>query len=135
MQTAEISIKVAKRAPFDDVIAVMGYDYSAAAFAMDIRNEPGDQGDALASLATTVAPAQGISCSYDPDYADPEGDGPAGASLIRIRVNETTNENLPYASDPAADKRFHYDLHVTPDGGKKFVFCAGAYIVSPGVTL
>lgn len=135
MRTAKISIEAAKRAPFDDTIPVMAIDYTGAVLAMEIRNEPGDQGDPLATLGASVGGGQGLSLEWDPDYPDPETEIPDGATIIRIRINETTLEGLPYASDPAADRRFYYDLHLTPAGGKKFVFCAGAFVVSPGVTL
>lgn len=133
MQTAAISIRANKRVPFDDTIALMAFDYSSATFQMQIRNEPGDQGAPLVGLGA-FASGQGISCTYDPEFPDPE-DGEPGASIIRIQIAEATLEGLPYASDPAAERRFFYDLHVTPAGGTKYVFSAGAFVVVPGVTL
>lgn len=135
MQTGSISIRANKRVPFDDDIVLLGVNYSAAAFAMEIRNEPGDQGAALVTLGTTAAPAQGISCAYNAGFVDPETGVVVGASLIRIRINEATLEGLPYDSDPAEPRTYYYDLHVTPSGGKKYVFCAGSFVVQPGVTL
>lgn len=131
----EINIAAEKRVPFDDSIAEMGADYSGATPAMEIRAEPGDQGTALVSLGASSSGSEGIVVTYDSDYPDPEGVLPDGATLVRIIINETTLEGLDYGGDPAEPVTLYYDIHLTPSGGKKFVFSQGKFIINPGVTL
>lgn len=130
----EISFAVPKRVPFDDTIAEMWVDYTGADVLMEVRGEPGGSGDPMLSLAESIAEAEGIEITYDPDYVDPDG-GEPGASLIRIIIDEETLEGLPYGADPEDPVELCYDLQLTPVGGKKFVFCQGRFIVKPGVTL
>lgn len=132
----QIDIIAGKHVPFDDTIPEMWIDYTGATPLMEIRNEPGDQGDPIISLGVSVAEAEGIEITYDPDYADPDG-GEPGASIIRIIIDEATLEggDVPYGADTADRVELHYDLHLTPVGGKKFIYCSGKFIVDPGVTL
>ena len=130
-----INIVAPKRVPFDDTIPMMGLDYSGATPAMEIRPEPGDSGTALVSLGASTSGSQGIVVTWDAGYPDPDGIMDDGASIVRIIINETTLEGLAYGADPADDVVLHYDLHLTPSGGKKFVYCSGTFTVSPGVTL
>jgi len=130
----EINIVADKRVPFDDVIPEMAIDYSSATASMQVRNEPGDSGTPVLSLSTTLASGEGIVITYDAVYPDPEGVDAPGASIIRLLINETTLEALSLAADASEDATYHYDIHLTPSGGTKFVFCRGKFIVSPGVT-
>jgi hypothetical protein len=129
----QIDIAADKRVPFDDTIAEMLVDYTGATPLMEIRSEPGASGTPLVSLGASTAGSEGIAISYDATYADPDGGDP-GASLIQIIINEATLEGLAYGADPAVPVPLYYDLHVTPSGDKKFVFCAGKFIINPGVT-
>lgn len=130
-----IPIVASKRVPFDDSIAMMGVDYSGANVAMEIRPEPGGTGTAMVSLGASISGGQGLTVTYDADYPDPDGTMPDGATLVRVIINETTLEGLAYGADRADPVTLHYDIHLTPSGGKKFVFCAGTFTVTPGVTI
>lgn len=130
----EINIVADKRVPFDDTIPEMGVDYSDATASMEIRSEPGAQGAALVSLGMSVAGGEGLAITHDAAYPDPETGEADDATIVQIIVNETTLEGLAYNADPAEAVTLYYDIHLTPDGGKKFVFCRGKFIVSPGVT-
>ena len=130
----QINIVAPKRVPFDDTIAMMGVDYSSATPLMEIRPEPGGSGTALVSLGASSSGSQGIAITYDADYPDPDGIMADGATIVRIIINETTLEGLSYGADPADDVTLYYDIHLTPSGGKKFVYCAGKFAVMPGVT-
>jgi hypothetical protein len=132
--TPQIDISAEKRVPFDDTIAEMWIDYSGATPLMEIRAEPGDSGTALVSLGASTAGSEGIAITYDADYPDPDGGDVTGASLIDIIINEATLEGLAYGADTAKAVPLYYDLHLTPSGGKKFVFCGGKFIINPGVT-
>ena len=124
-----------KRVPFDQTIAWMLADWTGAAVAMEIRPEPGGSGAALVTLGASVSGAQGVAVTYDADYPDPEGVLADGATLVRIIIDEATLEGLLLGADPAADVVLHYDIHLTPVGGKKFIFSAGTFAIKPGVTL
>lgn len=135
MSAPQINISVNKRVPLDISIAEMGVDYTDAAVVCEIRQNPGDTGTPLISLTNASPPAQGMSIEYRPDYEDPEGELPPGASFVRMAISEATLEALPYASDPQKPLILHYDIQITPIVGVKFVFCGGTFQVNPGVTL
>lgn len=124
-----------KRVPFVACIPEMGVDYTGATITAEIRAARGDQGTALITLGTTVAPDEGVSVTYDANFVDPTGVSPNGASLFEVRIAEATLEALPYATPAAKDLTLYYDIHVEPVGGTKFVLAGGEFIVAPGVTL
>ncbi|MBL4716961.1 MAG: hypothetical protein JKZ02_00630 [Erythrobacter sp.] len=129
-----INITADKQVPFDDTIPEMAVDYSDASALMQVRYEPGDSGDPVLELSTTLAGGEGIVIAYDAGYADPEGINPPGATIIQLLLNEATLEAMAGAANTSEDAVYHYDIHLTPSGGKKFIFCRGKFIVSPGVT-
>lgn len=135
MATPAINIPVEKRVPLDVTIPEMGANYTGATLAAEIRALPGDSGSALITLGTTTPPAEGLSVTYDAAYVDPLGELPNGASLVRMLIAESTLEGLAYAADPSQPVVLHYDIHLTPSGGSKFVYARGTFTVNPGVTL
>lgn len=131
-----------KRVPFIDedgaTIVFVGENFAGGAYAMHIRNHPGDTGAAIVSLAGATAGTQGISVTYDPDYdyVDEKGaeqNGPA--SLVLIQIDESTIEALSLGTPSDEPVSLHYDLHVTPSGAPKRVVAAGKFIIKPGVTI
>lgn len=129
-----------KRVPWGGIngeadIPVLGVDWSAGTFVMQIRNEPGDTGDPLVSLENASAGAEGISASYVEEYAVPDSDQVVPATIIRPQVNETTLEALSLGADTSKPVVLHYDIHATVSGLGKFVLMAGTFTISPGVTL
>lgn len=133
---AKIDIAViSKRVPWIDDLAVEVVDYSSATFKMEIRQKPGDSGSPLVTLGNAAAGSEGISCTYDTAYVDPETGETFPASVIVFQVNETTMESLALGNPTDGAVDCAYDLHVTPSGGAKFVLCYGAFTYSPGVTL
>ena len=135
MTPINLDLSASKRVPFDLSIAIMGVDYSGAVLAMQIRTEPGNTATPLIDLTTAAPPAQGLSASYNSGFPDPEEELPNGASTVRIIISEATLEGLPYAGDPAKPLTLFYDIHITPSGGAKQLFCGGRFVVNPGVTL
>lgn len=135
MSAPQIDLLANKRVPFDITIPEMGVNYAGAAVSAQVRVNPGDQGTPLISLSEAAPPSQGVSVTYDADYPDPEGQLPNGASIVRIIVSEATLEGIPYGADPAKLVPLYYDIHLTPSGGTKFLFCEGKFIIDPGVTL
>lgn len=136
----ELNISTWRHTPFGGAtgngdIVFIGADYSTATFAMQIRALPGAVDPALVTLASAAAASQGVSVTYDPAYALPDGTT-AGASIIRIEIDEATIEGLPVAPKPESAALFYYDLQVTPSysGARKEVLAFGTFTVLPGVT-
>ena len=101
---------------------------------MEVRNLPGDTGTALVTLNGVAAGSEGISCTYDAAYADPETGETFAASVILIQINETTMEGLSTGTPVDEPVEVHYDLHITPSGGLKFLAAYGTLTYYPGVT-
>lgn len=133
--TPSIDFAANKRVPFDDTIIELGANYSGAAPLMELRAEPGNQGAPLASLGQSTSGGQGLTVTYDAAFPHPVTSAPGPATIVRIIINETTLEGLGYAADPSLPVDVFYDIHITPSGGKKFVFARGRMRVDPGVTL
>lgn len=137
-----IDLSADKRVPFIDedgaTIAFVGENFAGGSYAMHIRNNPGDTGTPIVSLAGATAGTQGISVIYDLDYVyvDEKGDEQTGpASLVLIQIDETTIEALSLGTPTDKPVNLHYDLHVTPSGAPKRVVSAGKFIIKPGVTI
>lgn len=135
-----INLAADKRAPWGGIsgdadIVVLGLDWSAGTFSMELRAEPGAQGAPLVALSTASPGAQGISASYDAGYLHPKTAATVGATIVRPQINETTLEGLAYGADPADPVTLFYDIHATVPGRGKFVVMGGKFIILPGVTL
>ena len=134
-----VPISAFKRVPFGGAtgngdIAVIGVNWSAATFRMEVRNLPGDSGTALVTLTNASAGSQGISATYDAKYPLPDGRGTAPTTIIRIQIDEATLEALALATPANEPLALHYDLHATPSGEPKRVVCFGTFTIKPGVT-
>lgn len=126
---------VSKRVPWVEDLPVEGPDYSGATFKMEVRQRAGDTGTALITLNNATAGTEGISCTYDTGYVDPETAEIFAASVILFQIDETTMEALAGGTPTDSPIELHYDVHVTPVGGKKFVLCYGSFTYWPGVTV
>lgn len=134
---ANINLAAFKRTPFVSDIAIVGPDYTGAAFAMHIRNRPGDTGSPLITLGAASAGSEGVSVAYDPAYLYVR-DGveiTELASIITIRINEATLEALSLNNPTANPVGLAYDLHITPSGEDKRVASFGTFAIYPGVTI
>ena len=131
----EIHIVADKRVPFDETIPDFRGDYTGATALMEVRSEPGAEGTPVISLSTTLSSGEGIVVTYDDEYTiEHNGVTYTGASLIQILINETTLEGIDYAASPDEGATYHYDLHLTPSGGTKFVASRGTFTIDPGTT-
>lgn len=141
-------------------ITFVGYDFEDATFAAQIRSYPDQPGDPLVSLTTVGASpsAQGVARVYSGaatvaqhitaarlDSSIYEQTNPAtGAkyaagdsvtlSILRVRVNETTMEGLPFPNEDGGNKTLYWDLHITPVGSIKDKYAGGKFMVVAGVT-
>lgn len=133
--TARLDIPAFKRVPFDDDVAIIGENLSAATFLMHIRANRGDTGSPLVSLANASPPAAGVSATYDPAYVW-QWDNQlftTPASLVRIIIAEATLEALSLGTPYDEPVELYYDLHATTD--TKRVQFGGKFILKPGVTI
>lgn len=126
-------VAVSKRVPWVEDLAVEGPDYSAGTFKLELRQDPGDTGTALVTLNNAAAGVEGISATYNTAYADPETAQTFAATVFVFRINEATMEGLAIATPTRNPVILHYDLHITPVGGTKFVLCYGSFTYQPGV--
>lgn len=117
--------------PFFTSIYFAGVDLSSALFRAHIRLLPDTPGSPLVDLETVVSSsAQGIRFS---NYGPQAALGGADGSLITIRINETTMEEMPNPTEVGDDALFYWDLHVTRSGLKQR-WLEGQFIVRAGVT-
>lgn len=137
-----INLEADKRVPFIDVdgatIVFVGEDFSGGTYAMHIRNNPGDTGTPIISLAGATAGTQGISVTYDEEYVyvDETGAEQTGpASLVLIQIDEATLEVLSLGTPIDKPVTLFYDLHITPSGAPKRVVAEGHFVINPGVTI
>lgn len=134
---ANINLAAFKRTPFVIDIAIVGPNYTGAAFAMHIRNHAGDTGSPLITLSAATAGTQGVSAAYDPAYIYVR-DGEeitAPASIVTIQVDEATLEALSLNNPTGKAVALEYDLHITPSGDIKRVALFGSFAIYPGVTI
>lgn len=117
--------------PFLTAVYFEGIDLTDATFRMHIRLLPDTPGSPLVDLETVVSSAaQGVRfIGYGPQDALDGKDG----SAVTIRINESTMEDLPEASEIGKDSVLHWDLHVTRSGLKQR-WLAGTFTVRAGVT-
>ncbi|WP_146215330.1 hypothetical protein [Blastomonas natatoria] len=131
-----------KRVPFLDpdgaTLVIIGPNWSGAAFKMDLRQNPGDTGTAILSITGATAGSQGISATYDAAYAYVDAQGQpatAPATKVMIQIDEATIEGLDLGTPTDKPLVLHYDLHITPSGEPKRVYCEGTFTIKPGVTI
>lgn len=137
-----VNLEADKRVPFVDedgaTFVFVGENFAGGTYAMHIRNNPGDTGTPLISLAGATAGTQGISVTYDPAYVyvDETGTEQEGAaSLVLIQIDEATIGPLSLGTPSDKPVTLYYDLHVTPSGGVKRVVAEGQFVINPGVTI
>ncbi|WP_439538667.1 hypothetical protein [Sphingomonas sp.] len=138
MPAPVFNFAIDKRAPTPVEIVIVGPDYSDADFLMEWRNLPGDTGTAVLSLDTQTAGTEGISAAYDAAYEFVDADGAevtAPATIITVQVDEATAEALSLGTPSKSGVQLSYDLHITPDGGTKFVALRGTVTIDPGTTI
>src|SRR4028118_2181641 len=91
--------------PFELEIELLGVDLSGATVEMPVRLYRNAPGQPLIALGQVAPPAQGIT------FAVLDGN-----STIRVLINETTMEGLPFSGEPGEDSEFQYDIQVTRPG-------------------
>lgn len=144
-------------------ISFLEIDLTGATFALQVRQVPDAGGSPLASLSTTTSTsAEGVRIYYAgsdtianhlaagrlesvPDAINPSTELPYAASdtvalsWIRIRINETTMEAMPYPDEIGQGVRgdnlkLAWDMHITPSGALKDKYAGGEFIVRGGAT-
>ncbi|KQY96404.1 hypothetical protein [Brevundimonas sp. Root1423] len=132
IKPGQATLEAQRWAPFVDVTAFEGFDFSAATFAMHVRQYRDAPGDPLISLTNAISSAQGVSVSV----ATVEVDGvDTLVSSVQIRINETTLEALLLnAAGAGKDIPLVYDLHITSTGLGKIRWMEGDFIIRAGAT-
>lgn len=126
IQPATLPLVGHRWVPFKFEIDLEGLSLTGATFAMGVRASR-DATAAAVTLATTVSPAEGISVSVATVDGQP-------VSTIQIRINETTMEGMPAATEVGDDLVYFWDMHITPSGGSKAVYFEGPFTVKGGAT-
>lgn len=128
MSAAQGDLRVQRWSPKRFQIPCEGFDFEGQALTMQVRAYRDAPGAAVIDLATTAAPAEGLSVSTDRS-------GTLPVSTLDIRINETTIEGaLPFPAsgvEAGADVVLAYAIHVGA-GAAKFRFLEGAFIIEPG---
>lgn len=132
-------------------LAFVGFDFTDATFAAQVRINWDVAGSPLASLGTTTSSsAEGVKLMYagsatldahiaagrlDAVPSNYAGTDVVLLSSVRLRINETTMEGLPVNNDEdGAPMVLVWDLHITPSGGVKDKYAGGKFIVRGGAT-
>lgn len=133
-----------------ELIPFIGWDFTGAVFAAQVRLTPDATGAALVDLATVgSASAEGLRLVYagtatiaahiaagrlqsiPPGYQSSDS---VLLSLVGIRINETTMEGLPFPAERGDDPVLAWDIHITPSAGIKQKYLGGSFTVRAGVT-
>lgn len=108
-------LRGARSAALIETIVIDGLDLTDATFRLEVRDRR-DGGTLRAGLDTvTTASAEGVRVvSVDTGGALP-------VTTLGIRINETTMEAMPDAPEPGDDVTIWWGMHITPNGGVKFL--------------
>ena len=120
--TAEVDLLAERGTPFIDTTLFEGFDYSAAAFTMELRRYPDASGAPFVSLTNAASNAQGVSVTVTTEDGWPN-------SEVQIRINEVTIESLPFSSPRGGDTILYYALDIAGGGHAKVRRMKGAFIV------
>ena len=117
--TAAYDIYANRFAPHSDYVDVVGYDYTGAVLAMEVRDSRNG-----GTVRATVTPTVSVTTS-----------GGVPTSRIAWAIPEATMAAMPTdPTTPSKDVTLYYDLHLTPSGEDLFVPFGGKFVVVAGVT-
>ena len=133
MTPGTLNLTVQRWAPYVATPFIFeGLDFSAATFAMQVRQYRDAEGDPLISLVGAAAGSEGISCAVTTD-----GDG-VDWSYLTVQIDEATIEAvLPWPANGQkanTDVSLYYDLVITGGGYPKTRWVQGSFIIQAGVT-
>lgn len=117
--------------PFVEIVPFVGFDFTGATFAMDVRigRDQASGAAALIALTNAASNAQGISVTVTWDDDD------VPTSFVQFRINETTLEPLLLAAaGPGKDIKAAQDFHATGSGLPKTRMFEGDFIIHAGST-
>lgn len=113
---------------FVRTLTFQGADWTGATFAMQVRDRK-DGGFLRADLGTVAsASAEGVRL-----ISAGLVDG-VMTSVVGIRINETTMEDIDAATEAGEDADIWWDMHITPSGGVKQKYLYGPFKIRAGVT-
>lgn len=128
MTPAQAQLTALRYQPFIYAIDIVGFDWSAATLALQVRSDRAAPGTALVDLSRATAGTQGLSTTVATTGGVP-------TTTLTIQIDQTTIDALPgFPDDPNALVQLRYDLVVTPAGGVKQRWLEGVFAISEGVT-
>lgn len=116
--TARYDSEANRFAPHTDYIDIEGFDFTGAVCKLQIRDRKNG-----GALRADLVPA--VSMTMNDDIP---------VSRILWTVSEALMEAMPMAAEIDPDVTLWLDLHLTPDGGVKFVPIEGTFKIKSGVT-
>lgn len=120
---AKAALRGARSAALIETIVIDGLDLTDAEFRLEVRDRR-DGGDLRAALDTVAtASAQGVR------VVDVDSSGALPVTTLGIRINETVMEAMPAAPEPGDDVTLWWGMHITPDGGTKFLAFDGPFTI------
>lgn len=146
---ASLDIRADRSCPFRRDVPVVGYDFTGAAFVMQIRAVPDAPDPALVNLTTQTTDIQGVRLIYagfdtvaNHIAAGRIPEAPPGyeltdsvtMSLLGLRIDKTVMKALspPFVVGDTAE--LAWSLHITPSGGFEDRYAGGKFIVVPDPT-
>jgi hypothetical protein len=134
-----INIAAFKRVPLVYSTFIAGVNLTTSDFLCHIRHKFGDTGVPIITLASAAAGVQGVSATYMPalTYYDcySRKDITVPATVVTLRVDETTLEAVTLANPTHQPLQLVYDVHNTPIGADKYVAYGGEFYLFPGSTI
>lgn len=125
LKPARVELRADRHADWEAVIQLGTdgefVDLTGCTVEAAVRNYPDAPSTALIDLQPAVDPDEGTHIVN------------ALTGEIALRINKTTLETLPVSHDPAAHRRFAWDLRITYGDGFREVFLYGPFYLYPGV--
>jgi len=126
-----LTLRAYRWQPYVETLDFVGYDFTGATMAMQLRLYPDATGSSLLSLVNASSALQGLSVAVVTTGGVP-------TSTVQIRIDETTLEALlPWPASglkPGEDLTLYHDLVITGGGLPKTRWLQGPFILTPGVT-
>ncbi|HUD30609.1 MAG TPA: hypothetical protein VMQ93_17210 [Novosphingobium sp.] len=111
---------------------LFGPDYSAAAFTLSLAAAQG--GPALKTIGNAGAGSEGISATFEDDFAHPVTGETGSATIIRPQIDEASLEALAWGPDLTVPLVLSYDLLMTPVGAPQRAICFGTFTLYAGIS-
>lgn len=135
---------------FTETYSFIGFNFTGADFAMQVRQTKDTTGTPLIDLSTATGGAQGVELLYAGSATItahmaagrlpgvPDGFSASDTvtlSQIRIVIDSLVMQGLPFQEERGSDNVFHYDLVVDLPTPTPAIYMRGTFTVRAGVTI